>query len=365
LTSHSRRPGRFPFALALPLTGPDSEMTFLAFPAALSLSEVAPVPIHLPDQFHSLREVAALPNTPYRLHLECMSFCSVNHTGGLITRADLSIVAARAKASERHAADCERTGAWHDARHDCGSEFCLGPQDADGWVVHDFYRYDVPEEAAEDAGALERRRQSDAERKRRERERKAAVGQEPARRRGRPPKRNNPVKPQVKNMSRDMSRDRISADPDRSDLDFDLGLAVSQSGSKSDARTSEKPESAELIAAVADAIAAKTGHVPSDAQVLAVIAKIRERAAKAESPIRKPLTYIPKAVANEPDLYAGLLAEKPPPLADILAEARGDHLPPGYDPAQLHEYSPHWATLACTVCEHPRSNWRHPEARTA
>lgn len=347
-----------------------------AVPPALPDHEVAPVPIRLPDHFHALREVAGLSNTAYRLHMSALSWCSVNATGGLITQGEFGLVAAQSHASKAHAMDCERSGAWHDARNDCGSEFCLGPVDADGWVIHDFYLFDAPDQEAQaaDSAALEKRRSADAERQRRARERKAAESAEPPRKRGRPHKPNKTAKPQVKNASRDApentSRDP-SRDPviDRSDLDPDFNLrnSVAVNQSKSDARG--KPgEDPALVAAVADAISAKTGHVPTDGQALAVIEAVRKRARKAGKPIRNPLRYIPVSVANEPDLYAGLLYGDPPPLEEILA-GEADGVPPGHSAAEVHEYDPHpYVADICRACDNPKSSWRHLpliEARTA
>jgi hypothetical protein len=340
------------------------------------------MPIQLPSQFHSLREVAALSNTSFRLDSKALAWCDLNQTGGLIPKEDFALVSAGTGASERHAAECERTGAWHDARYDCGSEFCLGPVDADAWIRHDFFRCWVSEQASApsaDAAALGKRRASDAARKQRQRDREAAFSTGPKRKRGRPKKKTEkevpaPVRPQVKNTSRDASRDgHVTTVIDRSnqDPDFDFGLDPGQSVSQVEdrnagARESEKPE---LVAAVADVISAKIGHVPADPQVLVVIATVRKRAEKAGNVIRDPMRYIPKSVANEPDLYAGLLYGDPPSLAEVLADPPSP-VPKGEDPSELHDYDLDTRTGVCREpCNRPRANWRHQppatEAKTA
>lgn len=152
----------------------------------------------------------------------------------------------------------------------------------------------------------------------------------------------------VTGMSRVTSCD---AQIDRSDQD----LSIAGGQSKSDAQARENPE---LVTAVADAICAKVGYVPTDDQALAVIAAIRERARKANRRIRTPLKYIPQSVANEPDLYAGLLDGDPPSLAAILAD------PPADSDGERHEYEQNRATGACW-CDFPKSSWRHNAARAA
>jgi hypothetical protein len=183
------------------------------------------------------------------------------------------------------------------------------------------------------------------------------------------PERTSKKKPQVKAsaVTRDVSvTGSVTPPSDDLDFDFDLGSGQSVSHQVEDrnAGAREKPE---LVAAVADAISAKTGHVPTDGQALVVIGTVRKRAKKAGKVIRDPIRYIPVAVTNEPDLYAGLLYGDPPPLAEILAGPPSP-VPPGYEPSELHEFDLNVSTGACQ-CERPRGNWRHQppatEARTA
>ncbi len=136
---------------------------------------------------------------------------------------------------------------------------------------------------------------------------------------------------------------------DRSDLDPSIGVGQS----KSDARAREAPE---LVIAVADAICAKVGYPPTDDQVREVIAIIRERARKAGKRIRSPLAYIPASVANEPDLWDGLLLPSPPPAAE-LAPAQG-----AWDP-EHHEYEPAYPGAPCR-CGSTRNSPKHYQAGT-
>jgi hypothetical protein len=352
---------------------------------ALPGVEVAPVPIRLPDQFHSLREVAALSNTPFRLHMKSLDWCSVNQTGGLITRDDLFLVCAGTGASERHAAECERTGAWHDARYDCGSRFCLGPQDVDGWVVHDFYRWYVPEEAAiaEDASALDKRRSSDAARKRRERDRKAALSTGPKRKRGRPRKATGEdviptVKPQVRNASRDLITDTsddqdLYLHGDKPNPDQDQ----SQDQNQEPAVTRERNRAPRVVRATVRALCKKTGRPVSDDDALFAITVLEVRAEKAGTVIHDPEKYFPAAVRREADLAAllpGVMApaedapEGGPPPWDRTAPVAAP-LSPG-DPHMFVPIAgdPH-ETGSCVFCTMPSANRKyhplHLQARSA
>jgi hypothetical protein len=139
---------------------------------------------------------------------------------------------------------------------------------------------------------------------------------------------------------------RVTPQIDRSDLSIGVGQ------SKSDARARESPK---LVTAVADAICAKVGYVPTDEQALAVIDAIRERARKAGKRIRSPLAYIPAAVTNEPDLYAGLLDGDPPPVSAIGAKSTADH-------GERHEYDLDPLTGVCR-CSYTKTSPRHNVAR--
>lgn len=112
------------------------------------------VTLHFDDQFPSFREVDGLSDTAFRLHVTAFFWIRTNRTDGLIRLEDLALVCARVRASERFAAECVRRGAWHDARHDCGSSHCLGAVDVDGYVVHDYLKENPSRAAleAEEAG---------------------------------------------------------------------------------------------------------------------------------------------------------------------------------------------------------------------
>jgi len=143
------------------------------------------------------------------------------------------------------------------------------------------------------------------------------------------------------------ARSHVTPQIDRSDLD------QSSSGvGHVNARARESPE---LVTAVADAICAKVGYVPTDDQVLDVIAIIRERARKAGNRIRSALAYIPAAIANEPDLWDGLLLPKPPPKTELALSA------PSWDP-ERHEYEPAYDGGPCR-CSYTKSSPRHNVAR--
>jgi hypothetical protein len=110
------------------------------------------------------------------------------------------------------------------------------------------------------------------------------------------------------------------------------------------------------VTAVADAICAKVGYVPTDDQALEVIAIIRQRARESGTRIRSALAYIPAAVANEPDLWDGLLLPKPPPMTGPILSAA-----PSWDP-QCHEYEPAQPGGPCR-CTYTRSSPRHNVGR--
>jgi hypothetical protein len=327
-------------------TSSRSEMASLAVLVALSGGPVAPMFFTPDDNFDDLPETAALPDCAVALLTKAGSWSARNQKNGFVPTAKLAgFCGDPAQAAEA----LVRCRWWRRAKG--GFQFTDWP----GWLRL------VPdaESAAsdEDAAALERRRAADRERQQRRRARDAAEAGEPARTRGRP------AKPQVKNMSRDMSRDGITGHV--TDLDRSLNQSSVAGRSRPDTRASADTDEAALVAAVADAICARTGQVVGDDTVRAAIAEVRRRARKARTKIHNPLAYIPAAIANEPDLWSGLLLPEPPPLQVILADARDGDRPPGYDPKLVHEFDLSTATGACKECDHPRSSWRHPQARTA
>jgi hypothetical protein len=297
------------------------------------------------DDFDDRPETAALPDCAVALLTRAGSWSARNQQNGFVPAVKL----AQFTGDPVQAADAlVRCRWWRRAKG--GFQFTDWP----GWL-----RATVVQTAAgeDDTAAIEQRRAADRERQRRRREREAAASGQPPRKRGRP------AKPQVENMSRDPSRDGITGHV--TDLDRSLYQSSVAGRSKSDARASAETDEAALVAAVADEICARTGQVVGDDIARAAIAKVRERAHKARTKIHNPCAYIPKAIANEPDLWAGLLLPDPPPLQVILADARDADRPPGYDPKLVHMFDLSTATGACTKCDRPRASWRHSQARTA
>jgi hypothetical protein len=321
-----------------------SEMTSCAVLVALPDGPIAPMLFTPDDKFDDLPETAALPDCAVALLARAGSWSARNRQDGFVPAVKLAgFTSDPAQAAEA----LVRCRWWRRAKG--GYQFTDWPS----WL---HLVADIQATASdEDTAALERRRTADRERQQRRRARDAAG--RPARRRGRP------AKPQAENPSRDTSRDGITGHV--TDLDRSLHQSSVAGRSKSDARASAETDEAALVAAVADAICARTGQVIDDDVARAAIAEVRRRARKARTNIHNPLAYIPAAVANEPDLYGGLLLPEPPPLQVILADARDAGRPPGYDPRLLHEFSLNPVTRACTECDHPRASWRHSQARTA
>jgi hypothetical protein len=327
------------------------------------------VTIRFDDQWPSLREVDGLSDTAFRLHVSAFFWCKINRTDGLITREDLGLVCARVRAPERFAAECVRRGAWHDARQECGSEFCLGYADADGWITHDYLK-DNPSRAeleAEEAGKSRGGKRGNHRRWHEDRgltqegcefcfpqDGKPAYPQDkkPAPRETIPKRAETPSH----NRSHMRSVSESHATPsDRSDQDHLSG--VNQVSHPADRYADTREEHPVLVASVAETAAEKAGRLVSDGEALRAIAEIRKRAAIARKAIHDPLKYIPAAVANEPDIFLLILGE-PPELGEILAAPA----PPGPD---RHQYDHDPATGVCT-CGWPRSYAaRHGEARSA
>lgn len=355
MTRHTRRlPGRFPLTL---IRSRARTETFLAFLPAPGTGVLTAVAIRFTDQFPSFREVDGLSDTAFRLHVSAFFWCSINRTDGLIRREDLGLVCARVRASERFAAECERRGAWHDARHDCGSEHCAGPVDADGWVVHDYLK-ENPSRAdleAEEAGKSRGGKWGNHKRWHADKGKMAPGCEfcETAK-----PRRSPGGKPPPNRTSHNRSHtDRISdsgATPiDRSDFDFDLdqspGVSQVSRSSVSNARAHEDPA---VIAAVIKAIASKVERIISAAEAERVIAKIRARP-KTPKKIHDPVKYFTVAIENEEDLFAELLCDP----AEVL-EAALPEPDPNRPDTERHPYERDPRTGVCK-CDRPRSNWRH------
>jgi hypothetical protein len=348
----------------LPLTRlQDRTEICLAYSQALPVAEVlTAVTIRFSDQYPSLREVDGLSDTAFRLHISAFFWIALNRTDGLIRREDLDLVCARVRASERFAAECVQRGAWHDARHDCGSEFCLGPVDADGWIVHDYLK-DNPSAAeleAAESGKSQGGKRGNHKRWHADLGKKSPGCEFCEAPEGR---KASPRKPPPKRTSHKRSHtDRISESHptprSRSDFDFDLDQSpavnqVSQSGVVNAGAREETPA---VIAAVIDAVCVKDGRVIDAAEAATACARIRARP-KTPRKLRSPVKYFTTVIENEEDLYAELLDE-PPPLRVILSG------PPPPPPGALHEFVRNPATGACAECDMPRSNTsKHTEAK--
>lgn len=102
--------------------------------------------VRFDDQFTIHRKVDGLSDAAYRLHTSAIFWCARNLTDGFVSREDLDGVTARVRTPERFAAECVKRGTWHEARHDCGSDNCAAPVDADGWVIHDYLEYQFSKE---------------------------------------------------------------------------------------------------------------------------------------------------------------------------------------------------------------------------
>lgn len=301
--------------------------------------------VRFPDQYPSLREVDGLSDTAFRLAVTSVFWAATNSTDGVVPAEDLGLVCARVRAPERFAAECVRRGAWHDARHDCGSEHCPAPVDVDGWVIHDYWR-EQPTSA--DAEACETAKSQGGRRGNHERWhvkkgiRKA--GCEFC---------HPPDPPSHDRSDSDRISDSLPTPRSSSDFDFDFGSQVVNQSSKSDARARDDAEA--IIAAVVKAAEAKTGSPVTAEQARSAIAVIRQRAGSAA--IASPVRYFTEAIGKEPDIWPLLLAGK---LAAIEAEDAGV---PGWcgdcdqQTRQLDRYGDN--PKRCPDC-HPE-----PRARTA
>lgn len=97
--------------------------------------------VRFDDQYTIHRKVDGLSDAAFRLHTSAIFWCARNLTDGFVSEEDLDGVTARVRTPARFAAECVSRGAWHEARHDCWSPKCVSPVDRDGWVVHDYLRY--------------------------------------------------------------------------------------------------------------------------------------------------------------------------------------------------------------------------------
>ena len=102
--------------------------------------------VRFDDQFTIHRKVDGLSDAAFRLHASAIFWSARNLTDGFVSQDELGGVTARVRTPERFAAECVRREVWHDARTSCPSEKCPGPVDKDGWVIHNYWRYQPSKE---------------------------------------------------------------------------------------------------------------------------------------------------------------------------------------------------------------------------
>jgi hypothetical protein len=296
---------------------------FLAHPAALLVFEVAPMQFTADDDFNDHPKTWNLPDSAVALWSRAGAWSARNAQFGLVPA---EMLARFCSDPVQAVQELLTRGLWRRVKG--------------GYQFTDWGRVgETAEQAAQKEADVKAKRDYDAERQReyRARRKTAPAGDtRPA----------LPVAGAVTPMSHATSCDTSI---DRSDLD----QSIEGGRSKSDGRARERPE---LVTAVADAICAKVGYVPTDDQALTVIGAIRERARKAGVRIRSPLAYIPAAVANEPDLWDGLLLPAPPPRAELAPTLRNP-----WD-AEFHEHAPAHPGEPCR-CGYTKSSPRHDVAR--
>lgn len=270
--------------------------------------------VKLSTRYYLDPAVAGLPDADAELlFVRALAYAGAEETGGFIPEAVIPSLCRRRRwrpLAEAIAA----SSLWAPGRDD----LCRPGYQVSRW-----------QDWQEELEALARRRASDRDRKRRERERRAVDNQGPPRKRGRPPKEKpapETAKPQVKNMSRDMSADSPQI-PSRSkdlDLDFDFELATQVShpadrnarARDADARPGDPWFRARVIAA----FIGKTGIEISEATADAIAADVL---GKAREPVRHPLPFVLAAIENESGPVARWLRgrsapapERPPHCGD-------------------------------------------------
>lgn len=91
--------------------------------------------VKLDDQFPIHRKVAVLSDVAYRLHTEGLCWCARNLTDGFIHREEVQALGIRARPKVLD--ELVRRDVWHAPGHDCKT--CAQP--IDGWVIHDYLKY--------------------------------------------------------------------------------------------------------------------------------------------------------------------------------------------------------------------------------
>lgn len=257
--------------------------------------------VYLSTRYYLDPAVASLPDADTELlFVRGIAYAGAEDTGGFIPEAIVPSLIRR----RRHGAAVEALVArslWIPASGDRGQPG---------------YRIARWQEWQEELEALERRRAADRERKRRERAREAAECAEPPRKRGRPR-----AKPQVKNVSRDMSAISSADSPNNAlsrsrskdlDLDFDQSSAgqVSQSRvSNARPREDDPPTGSpafrlQVIAEFAGVTGAEIDDATADAITAGVLAD-------ATDPVVRPLSYVLASIRNERDPRARWLPKRP------------------------------------------------------
>jgi hypothetical protein len=100
--------------------------------------------VRFDDQYPINRKIKGLSDAAFRLDTEGICWSSRNGTDGLIRRVDLDFVSTSPRLSRqwrsnlaRAAAELVHQNRWHEPGHSC--ESCVQP--IDGWVVHDYLKF--------------------------------------------------------------------------------------------------------------------------------------------------------------------------------------------------------------------------------
>lgn len=287
-------------------------MTF-ANTLALPEGTVAPMPwVRFDDQYPIHRKVAGLSDTAFRLHSAAIFWCARNGTDGFVSEEDLDQVCAQVRAPERFAAECVKRGTWHVSGHGCDSEHCPPAREEPGWVIHDYLEYQPTKEEAEAA-------------EKKQREQKSSGGTLGNHRRWHAQrgvfKKDcpwcSPPDPSVSDRYPIGVSDRSAIPPSRPEG----SVSVVSHLSPGDARGTDDDD--DLISAVTVAVVDATGCVPAGGEARALAAKVLARATRKNIIVHRPPRYVAAAIADEPGMYAELLASRapagePPPRSPLL-----------------------------------------------
>ncbi len=92
--------------------------------------------VRFDDQFDIHRKVDGLSDAAYRLHTKAIFWSARNTTDGQIRQRELRQILARPRVDQL-AGQLVDAGVWHETGHGC--EDCAQP--TDGWVIHDYLKY--------------------------------------------------------------------------------------------------------------------------------------------------------------------------------------------------------------------------------